>query len=117
MLVLAMVLEKVQHTIQIQADAKVQKLERSFHEAQLEAPNARERIDSHFELLILLFQWEFLDKTSVSEGSFGLHTPPLRDAVGHKLCRHLRELLAESDRPIQLPFSCGLAAAGYLMGE
>lgn len=97
MLVLAIVLEKVQRTIQVQVDAQVQKLER---EAQLEARNACERNDSHMELLILLFQCKFRDKTWVSEGIFGPHTPLLRDAVGHKLCGHLRELLAESDRSI-----------------
>ena len=100
MLVLAMVLEEVQRTIQIQADAKVQKLDRSFNDAQLEARNACERIDSHFALLIRLFQCKYRDKTWVPEGSFGPHTPLLRDAVEHKFCRDLRDLLVGSGESI-----------------
>lgn len=116
MLVLAMVLEEVQRTIQIQADAKVQKLERSSNEAQLEARNACERIDSHFALLVRLLQCKYRDKTWVPEGSFGPHTPLLRDAVGHKFCRDLRDLLVGSGESILLPSSYCLAAE-YLIGD
>lgn len=115
MLTLAMVLEEVQRTIQIQADAKAQKLECSFDEAQLEARNACERIDSQFTLLICLFQCKYRDKTWVPGGSFGPHTPLLRDTVGHKFCRDLRDLLVGSGESILLHSSYGLAAAEYLI--
>lgn len=114
MLVLAMVLEEVQRTIQIQADTKVQKLECSSDEAQLEARNACGRIDSNFALLICLFQCKYRDKTWVSEGSFGPQTPLLRDPVEHSFCRDLRALLVKSGESILLLFSCGLAATAYL---
>jgi len=113
MLVLAMVLEEVQRTVQIQADAKVQKLERSFNEAQREARNACERIDSHFALLVRLFQYKYRDKTWVPEGSFGPQTPLLREPIGHSFCRDLRGLLVRSGESILLLFSCGLAATAY----
>jgi hypothetical protein len=117
MLVLAMVLEEVQRTIQIQADAKVQKLECSPNEAQLEARNACERIDSHFALLVRLFQCKYRDKTWVPEGSFGPQTPLLRDPVGHSFCMDLRGLLVKSGESILLLFSCGLAAKAYPRGD
>jgi hypothetical protein len=115
MLVLAMVLEEVQRTIQIQADAKAQKLECSSNEAQLEARNACERIDSHFALLIRLFQCKYRDNMWAPEGSFGPHTPLLRDTAGHGFCKDLRGLLLDSGEFILLPSSHGLAAADFLM--
>jgi hypothetical protein len=117
MLVLAMVLEEVQRTIQIQADAKAQKLERSSNEAQLEARNACERIDSRFALLIRLFQYKYRDNAWVPEGSFGPHTPLLRDPAGHEFCRDLRVLLVESGESILLPSLYGLAVAENLIGD
>lgn len=95
MLAFAMVLEEAQRTIQIQADAKYRKRERSYDEAQQEASNACERIDSRFQLLIGLFQCKYRDKKWVRGGSFGPQTPRLRDAAEHNFCVQLRELLEE----------------------
>jgi hypothetical protein len=117
MVVLAMVLEEVQRTIQIQADAKAQKLERYSKEAEPEARNACERIDSRFALLIRLFQYKYRDNAWVPEGSFGSHTPLLQDPVGHKFCRDLRGLLVESGESTMLPSLHGLAVAEYLTGD
>jgi hypothetical protein len=117
MLVLAMVLEEVQRTIQIQADVEVQKLERSSKEAQLKARNACERIDSRFALLIRLFQYKCRDNAWVPEGSFGPHTPPLGDSIGHEFCGDLRGLLVESGESTTLPSLHGLAVAEYLTGD
>lgn len=95
MLAFAMVLEEAQRTIQIQADAKWRKRERSYDEAQEEASNACERIDERYQLLIGLFQCKYRDKKWVRGGSFGPQTPPLRDPVEHDFCTQLRELLEE----------------------
>lgn len=95
MLAFAMVLEEAQRTIQIQADAKYRKRERSYDEAQQEASNACERIDARFQLLIGLFQCKYRDKKWVRGGSFGPQTPPLNDPVEHNFCVQLRDLLEE----------------------
>ena len=95
MLVLAMVLEEAQRTMQIQADAKWRKRECSYDEAQQEASNACERIDARFALLIGLFQCKYRDKKWIRGGSFGPQTPRLRDPVEHNFCSQLRELLEE----------------------
>jgi hypothetical protein len=95
MLAFAMVLEEAQRTIQIQADAKYRKRERSYDEAQQEASNACERIDARFQLLIGLFQCKYRDKKWVRGGSFGPQTPRLNDPTEHNFCVQLRELLEE----------------------
>ena len=102
MLVLAMVLEEVQCTIQIQADTEAQKLEVSSDEAQLEARLACERIDSQFSLLTNLFQRKYRDKTWTSECSFGSQTPLLQDPAAHKFCIDLRHLLSQSSESVPL---------------
>jgi hypothetical protein len=104
MLAFAMVLEEIQRTIQIQADAKWRKRERSYDEVQQEASNACERIDERFQLLIGLFQCKYRDKKWVRGGSFGPQTPRLRDAAEHNFCVELRSLLEER-RKLHLPAS------------
>jgi hypothetical protein len=98
------VLEEIQRTIQIQADAKWRKRERSYDEVQQEASNACERIDERFQLLIGLFQCKYRDKKWVRGGSFGPQTPRLRDAAEHNFCVELRSLLEER-RKLHLPAS------------
>jgi hypothetical protein len=95
MLAFAMVLEEAQRTIQIQADAKYRKRERSYDEAQQEASNACERIDARFQLLIGLFQCKYRDKKWVHGGSFGPQTPRLRNPAEHNFAVQLRNLLEE----------------------
>jgi hypothetical protein len=95
MLAFAMVLEEIQRTIQIQADAKWGKRERFYDEVQQEASNACERIDERFRLLIGLFQCKYRDKKWVRGGSFGPQTPRLRNAAEHNFCVELRSLLEE----------------------
>jgi len=56
MIGLAMLLEERQRTVEIQADAKASKGERSTEDAQQEALNACERMDEKYKLLIGLFQ-------------------------------------------------------------
>jgi len=95
MLAFAMVLEETQRTIQIQADAKWRKRERSYDEAQQEASNACERIDERFQLLVGLFQCKYRDKKWVRGGSFGPQTPRLDNLTEHNFCDQLRDLLVE----------------------
>jgi len=104
MLALAMVLEEIQHTIQIQADAKAQKLECSLNDAQMEARNACERIDVQYAQLIRLFQHKYRDETWASGGSFGPRTPLLRDAVEDAFCRNVKGLLVRSGESVPLTF-------------
>lgn len=77
MLGFAMVLEEVQRTIHIQADAKAQKGEMTTEQADTEAINACARIDERFKLLIGLFQCKYRDRKWGANGSFGNQTPQL----------------------------------------
>ncbi|KAK5133109.1 hypothetical protein LTR08_008219 [Meristemomyces frigidus] len=79
MLGFAMVLEEVQRTIYIQADAKAAKGEMSQEQAETEAGNACERIDRRFALLVGLFQCKYRDRKWGARGSFGNQTPELVD--------------------------------------
>jgi len=97
MLSLAMVLEEMQRTIQIQADAKTQKGERSAADAQQEALNACERMDDKFKLLIGLFQCKYRDR-KWTRGSFGPQTPSLKDPVQIEFLRDMRNLLEEKGK-------------------
>ena len=90
----AMVLEEVQRTIQIQADAKAAKGELTPDQANTEAYNACERIDARFSLLVGLFQCKYRDK-KWGEGSFGNGTPELRDRTSREFLGRLKELLVE----------------------
>ena len=93
MLGFAMVLEEVQRTIQIQADAKAYKNEMPAHSAEAEASNACERIDERFDLLVGLFQCKYRDKTWGDNGSFGPQTPQLRDWASKNFLADTRMLL------------------------
>ena len=92
MLGFAMVLEEVQRTLQIQADAKVAKKEMSAELANAEANNACERIDERFKLLVGLFQCKYRDKKWGKYGSFGPGTPRFSDPVAIEFLQELRSL-------------------------
>lgn len=98
MLGFAMVLEEVQRTILIQADAKAAKQELSHDHANSEAYNACERIDDRFKLLVGLFQCKYRDKKWGENGSFGNGTPELRDSAARDFLRSLRNLLEEKGK-------------------
>lgn len=95
MLGFAMVLEEVQRTIQIQADAKAAKEEMTHDAANTEAYNACERIDARFKLLVGLFQCKYRDKKWGEHGSFGTGTPTLKDENAKDFLSQLRQLLEE----------------------
>ena len=97
MLGFAIVLEEVQVTIQIQADAKIAKNEAGPEQAYTEAENACERIDSRFKLMVGIFQCKYRDRKWGDYGSFGPGTPELRDPPSVDFLRKLR-ILAEEKR-------------------
>ncbi|KAI7478312.1 hypothetical protein KC351_g8310 [Hortaea werneckii] len=109
MLGFAMVLEEVQRTIYLQADAKAIKGEVPRAQADFEAYNACERIDKRFDLLVGLFQCKYRDK-KWSTGSFGRQTPELYYLHQRKFCEKLLGLLwekkehLESRRDVPLSF-------------
>ncbi|GAB1731809.1 hypothetical protein NU195Hw_g7249t1 [Hortaea werneckii] len=109
MLGFAMVLEEVQRTIYLQADAKAMKGEVPRAQANFEAYNACERIDKRFDLLVGLFQCKYRDK-KWSTGSFGRQTPELYYLHQRKFCEKLLGLLwekkehLESRRDVPLSF-------------
>lgn len=93
-----MVLEEVQRTIQIQADAKAAKGELSPDQANTEAYNACERIDARFRLLVGLFQCKYRDKKWGANGSFGPETPEFKDQTSRNFLRQLRTLLEQKGK-------------------
>lgn len=95
MLGLAMVLEEQQRTIQIQADAKAHKGERSAEEAQQEALNACERMDEKYKLLIGLFQCKYRDK-KWTRGSFGQQTPTMSEPAQVEFLTEVHSLLQDN---------------------
>ena len=90
-----MVLEEVQRTIQIQADAKAAKGEMTFDQANTEASNACERIDARYKLLVGLFQCKYRDKKWGDNGSFGPQTPEFKDRTTKSFLKQLRGLTEE----------------------
>lgn len=95
MLGFAMVLEEVQRTLQIQADAKVAKKEMTEELANAEAKNACERIDARYKLLVGLFQCKYRDKKWGEGGSFGPSTPQLKGMAEKRFLSNLRMLVQE----------------------
>lgn len=95
MLAFGMVLEEVQRTLLIQADAKAQKREKSEVDAVAEARNACERIDERWGLLVGLFQCKYRNRAWGSRGTFGNQTPVLEGAAEREFCRELRGLVVE----------------------
>lgn len=95
MLGFAMVLEEIQCTLQIQADAKIQRGEMAPHPAYVEASSACERIDGRFKFLVDLFQCKYRDKTWVEDGSFGPGTPKLEGLAENHFLKQLRDLVDE----------------------
>ncbi|KAK3046092.1 hypothetical protein LTR09_012385 [Extremus antarcticus] len=91
----AMVLEEIQRTIQIQADAKITKNKMSADQATKEAANACERIDQRFTLLVNLFQFKYRDKIWGEHGSFGPGTPTFTDPAAREFLTNVRTLLVE----------------------
>lgn len=95
MLTFAMVLEEIQRTLYLQADAKVEKGEMEGPRAETEAKRACERIDERFGMLVGLFQCKFRDRRWGSSGSFGNQTPEIRGRSGHEFCRGVLGLVRE----------------------
>lgn len=92
----AMVLEEVQHTLYIQADASVARGDMTREAADQQASNACGRIDERFKLLVGLFQCKYRDKKWGDRGSFGPGTPEMRDPASRIFLRDLRETISES---------------------
>ena len=103
MLGFAMVLEEVQRTLQIQADAKVAKKEMTEEMANAEAKNACERIDARYKLLTGLFQCKYRDKKWGEGGSFGPGTPQLKGTAEKQFLSALRTLVQEKCKSPHLP--------------
>lgn len=97
MLGFAMVLEEVQLTMYLQADAKAQKPGVSQAEADTEAHNACGRIDDRFNLLVGLFQCKYRAREWTT-GSFGPQTPLLPDPVQHRFCQDILGLVLEKSK-------------------
>lgn len=95
MLGLAMVLEEIQRTIQIQADAKIQKGEMPQMEAIHEACDACRSIDGRYDLLDRIFRWKYPQKKP-ELGSFGPGTPKFEDEAEQKFLTRLRRMLEEN---------------------
>ncbi|CZT17942.1 uncharacterized protein RCC_03780 [Ramularia collo-cygni] len=91
----AMVLEEVQHTLFIQADASVARNDMTREDADRQASNACERIDARFKLLIGLFQCKYRDKRWGDDGSFGPGTPEVKDLSSKVFLEELREIVVE----------------------
>lgn len=103
---LAMVLEEVQRTLQIQADAKFRKNEMAQEEAIEEACDACGRIDERFELLVRIFGWKYPLK-KFGDGSFGPGTPEFGGKAENRFLAQLRTLLEENGKhPKCHSFSC-----------
>lgn len=77
MLGFAMVLEELQCTLQIQADAKAEKGEMARDAAQAQAKNACESIDERYDFLTQLFRAKYRSSKWTRRGSFGNQTPYL----------------------------------------
>lgn len=95
MLGFAMVLEEIQRTIQIQADAKYAKFEMTEKDANAEAVRHCQAIDEKFEMMAILFQHKYRDKKWGEDGSFGPGTPNYRTLPETKFLRCLYELLVQ----------------------
>lgn len=98
MLGFAMVLEEVQRTVLIQADAKAVKNEMSWEQANTEASNACGRIDERWKLLVGLFQCKYRDKKWGENGSFGPSTPRFSNPVENEFLREVRDLLERKSK-------------------
>lgn len=106
MLGFAMVLEEIQRTIQIQADAKIEKLEMTPDEAYTEALHACERIDDRFGFLVAIFRQKYRDKKWRDTGSFGPGTPTYGGFPEKRFLGTLRGL-AEERSESRHPHLCG----------
>ncbi|TKA73373.1 hypothetical protein B0A55_06370 [Friedmanniomyces simplex] len=104
---IAMVLEEVQRTLWIQADAKARKDAANVTRAQAEteAANACARIDERFKLLVGLFQCKYRDRKWGLGGSFGNQTPEVRDPVSRGFLAGVLGLLYEKREFVITPFS------------
>lgn len=91
----AMVLEEVQHTLFVQADANVARNGGNREDAETIASNACERIDDRFKLLIGLFQCKYRDKKWGDNGSFGPGTPEVNDFDSQVFLAEMREMMIE----------------------
>ena len=93
MLGFAMVLEEVQRTVQIQADAKEVKGEMDRYDANLEAHRANERIDEKFDFLSAIFKQKYRDKKWREGGSFGPGTPTYSELPEKRFLGTLHDLV------------------------
>ncbi|KAK0866670.1 ribosome biogenesis protein ytm1 [Friedmanniomyces endolithicus] len=108
---LAMVLEEIQRTIWIQADAKAKKdaANVSREQAETEAVNACQRIDGRFGLLVGLFQCKYRDR-KWGVGSFGNQTPEVRDPVARGFLGGVMGLLLEKQEHLRSREKVSLAS-------
>jgi hypothetical protein len=94
MLGLSMVLEEVQRTIYIQAEAKIHKQEMTTQQATIEAENACGRIDEKHDFLVRLFCSKYKEKLWAQGGSFGPGTPKYGDgSIENEFLRNIHTLL------------------------
>jgi hypothetical protein len=110
MLGFAMVLEELQRTIMIQADAKIIKEEMPEMEALFEAENACARIDKQYRLLVGLFQHKYRARKWGENGSFGPCTPQFSDAATNDFLVEVRGLVERGRK-----FSHNACAHGGLL--
>ncbi|KAK3677713.1 hypothetical protein LTR78_002563 [Recurvomyces mirabilis] len=102
---LALVLEEVQRTIWVQADAKVKKDETvTQHAAETEAYNACSRIDERFELLGNLFRAKYRAKKwrTAAPGSFGPATPHLPEYEAQNFLNDVYALLVNNQTHLRI---------------
>jgi hypothetical protein len=112
MLGFAMVLEELQHTLFIQADASATRGTASHAQANQQCADACHRIDERFSLLIGIYRCKYRDKTWTGVGSFGPGTPRLEDPASDYFARRVRHLL---DQRGKLPVSKRDVCARYYM--
>lgn len=113
LLAFAMVLEEIQRTIQIQADAKWAKGEMSREAAGAEALRHCQGIDDKFARMVFFFQKKYRDRKWGDDGSFGPRTPNYRTLPEARFLGALYELLVQRrEFPPLLPFSLLSPARG-----
>lgn len=91
----AMVLEEIQRTVQIQADAKWAKGETSQALADAEARRHCQGIDAKFDKLVVFFQKKYRDRKWGDDGSFGPGTPQYRSLPESSFLLRLYGLLVQ----------------------
>lgn len=119
MLGFAMVLEEVQCSLQIQADALTRDKPGDVEEAQNKARRASESIDENFGLMIQLFQRKYRDRGWVTPGPLANQTPQVQYNAEQNFLQQLRTLVEKrsesfSDDTCLAFFMLTLCAGQYL---